>query len=396
MSRRRVILHVGTPKTGTSHLQDVLFRNRSLLERHDIRYPADRFDGQFLAALDLMKLAWGGLETEAVGAWDQLAEKVRSWPGTSIVSHEIFATASPAQVAYALDSFGPDAEVHLVLSVRDLVRQIPAEWQENVKHRSLLTYAEFLDQIRDPARAGRIGSWFWGVQELPDILDRWGSTLPPEQVHLVTVPAPGAPRDELWRRFSTTFGLDGIDLDLTAERANPSLGVAETALMREVNERVTRIVAPADYRPLVRELLAHQTLSARDSARLGLPADVHAWAQSLSRSWVEELSGRGYDVVGDLADLVGADHAPFTDPDAVAAADLLDPAYDAIRALLVEGTRLRANEARLEAEVDALHAQVGVVERAKRKVVRTLDESGPGRRALDAYRVLRRRNSRSA
>ena len=25
---KRVLLHVGTPKTGTSHLQDVLFRNQ--------------------------------------------------------------------------------------------------------------------------------------------------------------------------------------------------------------------------------------------------------------------------------------------------------------------------------------------------------------------------------
>ena len=41
------------------------------------------------------------------------------------------------------------AEVHLVLSVRDLVRQVPAEWQENVKHRAQLSYGDFLDQLRD-------------------------------------------------------------------------------------------------------------------------------------------------------------------------------------------------------------------------------------------------------
>ena len=28
---RKVLLHVGTPKTGTSYLQDVLFRNREAL-----------------------------------------------------------------------------------------------------------------------------------------------------------------------------------------------------------------------------------------------------------------------------------------------------------------------------------------------------------------------------
>ena len=53
-------------------------------------------------------------------------------------------------------------------------RQIPAEWQENVKHRRLVTYGEFLDQIRDPDRTSTLASWFWGVQEVPEILDRWG------------------------------------------------------------------------------------------------------------------------------------------------------------------------------------------------------------------------------
>ncbi|MFA6575721.1 MAG: hypothetical protein WCS84_09900 [Nocardioides sp.] len=65
---RRVLLHVGTPKTGTSYLQDVLFRNRRTLHSAGILYPADRFDAHFLAALDLMRLPWGGLETEAIGA----------------------------------------------------------------------------------------------------------------------------------------------------------------------------------------------------------------------------------------------------------------------------------------------------------------------------------------
>ncbi len=231
---KRVLVHVGTPKTGTSHLQDVLHRNRERLATHGLLYPAERFDEHFLAALDLMKLTWGGLELQAVGAWDRLAADVRAWPGTSVVSHEILATASRTQVDRALTSLGADdgAQIHLILSVRDLVRQIPAEWQENVKHRSVITYERFLEVITDPERDSRIGTWFWGVQEIPDIVNRWGATIPPERIHLVTVPAPGAPRDELWRRFSLAFGLEGLDLDLTPERANPSLGVPETALLR--------------------------------------------------------------------------------------------------------------------------------------------------------------------
>ena len=395
---KRVLLHVGCPKTGTSYLQDVLFRNQKVLREHDILYPADRFDAHFLAALDLMTLPWGGLETEAVGAWDALAEQVRAWHGTAIISHEIFARATPTQVARALESLG-ETEVHLVLSVRDLVRQIPAEWQENVKHRSNITYAKFLETIRDPARESRIGSWFWAVQEIPDILDRWGASLPPSQVHLVTVPPSGSDRGELWRRFSDTFGLAGLDLDLTAERENPSLGVPETSLLRTINQRVTSIIAPPDYRPLVREVLAHQTLSRGvDSARLGLSPDDHAWAQELSRGWMSVLAERGYDVAGSLDDLLGPDLGTFADPDATTADQLLPPALDAISALLVEAARLRDVEERLHAELreardERDRARTTPTYRARRKVVTTLEDSAAGRGTLDAYRRVRGRKS---
>jgi hypothetical protein len=393
---RRVLLHVGCPKTGTSYLQDVLFRNQAVLREHDVLYPADRFDAHFLAALDLMTLPWGGIETEAVGAWDRLAAQVRDWHGTAIISHEIFARATPTQVDRALASLG-DAEVHLVLSARDLVRQIPAEWQENVKHRSHITYARFLRTIRDPERDSRIGSWFWAVQEVPDILERWGSSLPPEHVHLVTLPPSGSDRGELWRRFSRTFGLDDLPLDLTAERENPSLGVPETALLRTVNERVTSIIAPPDYRPLVRETLAHQTLSRGvASARLGLAPDDHAWARELSQGWIDVLAERGYDVVGSLDDLLGPDQVPFADPDAVGAEELLPPALDAISALLVEAARLRAVEERLheelrEAREERDRARLTPTYRVRRKVVTSLEGSPAGRGTLDAYRRLRGR-----
>lgn len=401
---RRVLLHVGTPKTGTSYLQDVLFRNVAPLAAAGIRYPAHRFDAHFLAALDLMRLPWGGLEAEAIGAWDQLAAKVRAHRGTSIISHEILATASRTQVGRALSSLGHDdgAEIHVVLSVRDLVRQIPAEWQENVKHRSQISYATFLEQIQDPSRSSRIGSWFWGVQEVPDILDRWGHDLPPERIHLVTVPPPGGAPELLWKRFSHAFGLDGIDLDLEVERQNPSLGVPETALIRRINAAANRELAPADYRPLVRELLAHQTLSRRTrSPRLGLPPHLHPWVSELTASWIAEIERRGYDVVGSLDDLVGAPPAAWADPDRPVEAQVARAGVDAIKALLLENARLRRTEERLVGELDEAHralerSYLRPTYRARARLVRRLQTSRLGRGLLKTYRAARGRSSRSA
>jgi hypothetical protein len=401
---RRVLVHVGAPKTGTSFVQDVLWLNRESLAEQGILYPADRFDEHFLAALDLMELPWGGLENQAVGAWDRLAERVRAWSGTAIVSHEILATASKQQVRRALDSFG-DAEVHVVLSARDLVRQIPAEWQENVKHRRTVTFGQFLDKITDPRRTGALASWFWGVQEVPDVLDRWGATLPPKQVHLITVPKPGAPRDLLWQRFASVLGLDAAALAPETTRANPSMGVPETALVRRINERVNQgVLANEDYREFVRELLAHRTLSQRaQSPRLGLPPDVRAWAVDLSETWIDLLSDRGYDVVGSLDELrpdAAHEDVPFVDPDHPDEEAVADAAMTSIVTLLEEATRLRRVERDLRRDLEGawqeLERSRSLWFRVKRRLVREADHNRVAALGLEVYRSLRGRSSRSA
>jgi hypothetical protein len=408
---KKVILHVGTPKTGTSYLQDVLFKNKRLLGEHGILYAADRFDAHFLAALDLMRLPWGGLEREAVGSWDRLAEQVRGWGGeTAIISHEILAGASRSQVGRALSSLGHQrdgsgVEVHLVLSVRDLVRQIPAEWQENVKHRRTLGYRDFLDTIMDESRTTELASWFWGVQEVPDGLDRWGGTLPDDRVHLVTVPKPGAPRDLLWHRFESVLGLQSLGLAPVTTRANPSLGVPETALLRRINARVNDgVLVGDDYRQLVRELLAHRTLSERTSSpRLGLPDDVRRWAVELSAAWIDLLSGRGYDVVGSLDELrpdPPGEGAAFSDPDRPDEAAVADAAVLSVVTLLGEASRLQQSERRLQAELEATYQELersrGPWFRVKRRLVLAADDHRLAAVGLQVYRSLRGRSSRSA
>ncbi len=405
MTQRTVIVHVGAPKTGTSYVQDLLFTHREKLAEEGTLYPADRFDAHFLAALDLMELQWGGLEKQAVGAWDRLAAQVRAWSGTVIISHEILATATPAQVQRAFASFGEDTEVHVLISARDLVRQVPAEWQENIKHRRVVGYRDYLDKVTDPSRRGTLASWFWGVQEVPDILERWGATLPPEQVHVVTVPPPDAPRGLLWDRFAQVFGLDAATYATDTGRHNPSLGVPETALIRRINARVNNgVLANEDYRQFVRELLAHQRLSARaDSPRLTLPPDVRAWATELSETWIEVLSSKGYDVVGSLDDLRPADpvrEAPFADPDAPDEQLVAEASIDVIVTLLQEAARLQAIEHALREDLHAAARELdhsrGLWFRVKRKLVRSAETSGLAATGLAAYRRLRGRSSRSA
>ena len=261
-----------------------------------------------------MRLPWGGLEQEAVGAWDALAARVREWHGTAIISHEILATASRAQVGRALASLGhgDGVEVHVVLSVRDLVRQIPAEWQENVKHRR---DAELRPRSssRSATRAGRAGSppGSGACRRCRTSSTGGATTCRRSACTWSRCRRPAGPRTLLWQRFSRVLGLDGLELDLEPSGPTPRSASPRPPLLRRINLAVINELDPPDYRPLVRELLAHQTLSRRTgSPRLALPPDVHPWAQELPPRGPPRSRMRGYDVVGDLDDLAGPPARP--------------------------------------------------------------------------------------
>src|ERR1700712_3408315 len=101
---RRVYVHVGAPKTGTTYLQDRLAKNAKSLASHDVHIPSRAplmSTGlfHFRAALDLMGQDWGGSSGHAEGSWDAMVRRIRRSDGAAIISHEILAPAAPEHVA---------------------------------------------------------------------------------------------------------------------------------------------------------------------------------------------------------------------------------------------------------------------------------------------------------
>ena len=157
---RRIFLHVGSPKTGTTFLQEVLWSQKQLAKEQGLLLPLQAFFDHYLASLVVRDIEPQPQDAErAAGVWGRIVQASHEWDGDVLVSHELFAPATAEQAQRAIAAFGPDAEVHLVLTVRDLVRQIPAEWQEHVKHRSTAHFDEFVADLRreDPS------TWFWQV-----------------------------------------------------------------------------------------------------------------------------------------------------------------------------------------------------------------------------------------
>jgi hypothetical protein len=337
---RVVYLHVGAPKTGTTYLQDRLALNQAALRRHGVHYPIGVHASHFRPALDVLQRPWGGLQQDVDGEWDALAARVRRLSGTVVVSHEILAAARPSQVKRVMASL-EDSEVHVVYSARDLARQVPAEWQEGVKHQRKVAFAPFLEQLQSETRV-KPTLWFWRVQSLPDVLGRWSRGLPPERVHLVTVPQRGAPRDLLWERYCRAFGIDPAWAPQESERENVSIGAAETFLLRKLNRRLRRAGLPSeDYRRLVRELVVHQTLAQRPNmTRVTLPPSAFGWAEEVAEEWVQWVRASGISVVGDVDDLRPLpSEERWVNPDRPRRPEMVEAAIDAMVALTLEAAR---------------------------------------------------------
>lgn len=298
-----MFLHVGSPKTGTTFLQGVLWSQRELAAEQGLLLPMDRFNDHYLASLDVRELAGRKHHpARAAGMWDRIVREAEAWPGNVLVSHELFASATKEQAARAIAAFSDDTEVHVVLTARDLLRQIPAEWQEHVKHRSTRTLPGFVDDLRNDTSGT---SWFWRVQDFVDVVDRWGSSLPPDRVHVVTVPPAGADPGALWDRFASLLGLDPGAFDTEVSRSNTSLGVEQAELLRRVNKELgDRVPLPGPYPAVVKNLLAHQILAGRPGTRLALDEATTGFAVQRSREIADRLATMGVDIVGDLEDLV--------------------------------------------------------------------------------------------
>lgn len=336
---RVVYLHVGAPKTGTTYLQDRLGANSETLAEHGIYFPRgplgrDPGHTHFRAALDLLGEDWGGPAGHAEGYWDALIRKVRRSRGTVIISHEILAAAPAEKIARAMADL-EGSEVHVVFSARDIARQLPAFWQESIKQGRRWTFQKFLDTAQR-----NDNMWFWRSQSLPNVLSRWGAGLEPDHVHLVTVPQPGGPRDVLWKRFCTVFGIDPAWAPKESERINPSMGIAETALIRRLNRRLgQKGLTEHHHQTLVREMLVHQNLASREGRKATLPPRLYPWASEIAESWIEWAEGSKIDVVGDVNDLRPVpppEGATWNDPDKPNQGKVIAAALDALVAMTEE------------------------------------------------------------
>lgn len=227
-----ILVHIGSPKTGTTTLQGWLSRNRPRLAAQGICYPLDgvNHNDLYLALCDAPHLEHamirrGHTQAAAARSWaDQfagrLAEAIKSSRApTVLLSAESLSRLSPAGVQRLARWLGPLGEARIVCCLRDPLGYAVSDAQEAIK--GGLTYEQV---CRDPP-----------VLDIRALLEPCLAEFGRSRVTVF----PFAPETGLDRGFAAATGVPvAFDPDDPQLRRNEALSMEAALLLGDLNHRI--------------------------------------------------------------------------------------------------------------------------------------------------------------
>jgi hypothetical protein len=321
----RVVLHIGAMKTGTSYLQSVLVSNQQALEDAGFTFLGGKFGIQARAVRDVLRLPKSPRKNCV--RWAVLAEEAQKLDGrTGIVSMEFLSFAGPRHVRAFLEPL-EGLEVDVVATVRDQFRVIPAQWQTYTRNYGTDDWDNYLRRI-EPSKLSRQQSrafrTFHRAQDVLPALERWRETGQAATTHVMTVPGPGAAREELWHRFRAAAGIPDVAVDVEGVHDNASLGFGSCDYLRRVNNHLLDVPARR-YRKGMRAVVTSALVPRRPSeSRPELDLRAAKYARALNEELRSGIARSDYRLWGSLEDLPVPDDlsaypktAPAVPPDEV-------------------------------------------------------------------------------
>lgn len=347
-----IVLHVGPHKTGTTTLQAAFHQNRERLAEQGVHYAGKRKHSMIaaMAAASGNRLATAGDDAGAE-SWRALVAEVRGSDARQVVlSSEFYSEATPERIRGMLDELGVD-RVHVVITLRPLVRIIASQWQQFMQNRPAMKYDDdldypgWLDEVLNRPDEGRHGTpAFWRRHHHDAMVEKWASVVGRDRLTVVVVD--DSDKQMLPRAFEDLLGLEPDTLVPRESGANRSLTYPEVQLLTAFNRQyVERGFGLPDYTKFVRFGAARFLQERRpepEEARLRTPRWAVERAAAIGAEAAVAIRATGVRVIGDL-DLLG-------DPEVATGIGENDPTEEVSLAVVA---RLAAGLVKVAAELPA-------------------------------------------
>ena len=173
---RKLVIHAGFHKTGTTALQHSLSASEPALRSHGWNYPVlSHGNSQSDSALALAKRGWGwkggGSKPIPMKTWDRLVARINRDSSNSVISSEFFSELLLADIEKIKAAY-PKHDVRIVFTMRALDKLFPSNYQQALKGGSDLNYEAWLQLILDDYQKGKRSS-FWRRNQHAAVIEKW-------------------------------------------------------------------------------------------------------------------------------------------------------------------------------------------------------------------------------
>jgi hypothetical protein len=315
---KRIVIHAGFFKTGTTALQSSLAANRERLLENGVLYPAlssadsSRSTGQHRAAWALKGRHWGwedgGGTVTPIEVWDKLAGKLNDFEGTSLFSSEFLAELTRDDVERMSKDLKAD-KIEVVFTLRPLVKMLPSQYIQSLKYGMRLNYEDWLQRIFNGGEDKVQWRTFWTRHDHPVVIQRWVDVFGPENVTLLVVDE--TKPNLIYETFSELLSLPNDLLKQIEEKGlNRSLTWEEICLLLEMNKKFDRTLAWGEYATMIRNGIFRNLtdVPAQDGQhKLLTPQWAVDRAKELTVSNIQKLHSMGIKIIGDIDGTANAD-----------------------------------------------------------------------------------------
>ena len=307
--KKKVYLHVGFHKTGTTAIQEALFTHSDQLRILGINYATKKEKANHREAWALSERYWGwkkrGGEKTSIVEWKKRVKNLKAQKINSVVSSEFFSEINDNQLNLMAKDL-KDFDVEIIFTIRPLAKLLGSSYQQYLKYGIKASYEEWLDDIFHNSEKPKFTPTFWMRHRHEEVISRWANAFGNKKIHLVVVDE--SEPDFLYDAFNMILKLPAGTLkEVQGLGSNRSLNYPEVALLLAINKAFPKDRAWNDYEVFIREGSIRHLTNQIQLAGLGTKLLTPQWAvdeaAKLSSSSIAKRNDLGIIIYGDLGKL---------------------------------------------------------------------------------------------
>ena len=303
---KKIIVHAGFHKTGTTAIQSSFFAATKALESAGITYPHVGGKAHHKAVYSFMGKTWGWEDRGGVAAtdkkWRQFLKQIRSAKSTALISSEFLCELTEEQIIKFKRDLG-NSDVTIYFTLRPLLKIIPSAYQQHLKIGIKSSYETWLHSILDEPGVSTITPSFWVRHMHSEVLTKWIKHFGKENVVLLVVDEKKP--EFMYEQFNLLLGLKpGFLTPQTDQDSNRSLTLDEITLLNTINKKFSKKRSWHDYETFIRngsiKYLTNKVTPPIDAVRLLTPQWAVDIAKRVSSASVAEIKRLGIKIIGEI------------------------------------------------------------------------------------------------